>query len=156
MLPEDYRDMLSELSKHRVEHLVVGAYAVAAHGLPRYTKDIDIWVRPGMDNARRLWNALAAFGPPMDQHTIEDLANENLIHQIGTEPLRVDILKRLADLDFDRCLERRYEAELDEVRIAFLGYEDLVESKRKAGRGQDLVDIDRLEQQKRNLRDDAD
>ena len=156
MLPEDYRDMLFELSKHRVEHLVVGAYAVAAHGLPRYTKDIDIWVRPGMDNAVRLWEALAEFGAPMDQHTVEDLANEALIHQIGTEPLRVDILKNLADMDFDRCLTRRYEAEFDQLIIAFLGYEDLIESKQRAGRSQDLVDIDRLEQQKRNLRNAGD
>lgn len=152
VLPEDDRDMLFEYSKHRVAHMVVGAYAVAAHGLPRYTKDISIGLRQGKDYAVRFWEALAEFGAPVDQHTIEELPDDSLIHQIRTEPLRVGIRKNRPDTDFDRCRMRRYEAEFDQLIFAFAGYEELIEIKRRAVRGQDLVDIDRLKQQKRNLR----
>lgn len=92
MLNPDYRDMLSAFCEERVEFLLVGAYAVAAHGFPRATGDMDLWIRPTVENARRSWRALARFGAPLDNVTEEDLRTPGIVLQIGVAPRRIDVM----------------------------------------------------------------
>ena len=97
MLNPDFKDMLSALSDAKVEYLVVGAYALAAHGFPRATGDLDLWVRPTEENAHRVWTALAAFGAPVSKLQVRDFATPGIVYQIGVAP------HRPADVDFRCC-----------------------------------------------------
>lgn len=90
MLNPDYRDILSTFSAERVEFLLVGAYALAAHGAPRATGDLDLWIRPSIENARRTWRALVVFGAPLENLTESDLSTPGTVIQIGREPVRSD------------------------------------------------------------------
>jgi hypothetical protein len=101
LLSPDYRDILSAFIDERVDYLVVGAYAVASHGLPRATGDLDLWVRCDPKNARRVWNAVAKFGAPVSQLTESELITPGLVFQIGVEPSRVDILTSIDGVEFD-------------------------------------------------------
>jgi len=92
MLNPDFRDMLSAFGEEKVDFLVVGAYAMAAHGVPRATGDLDFWVRPSEENAERVIRALVRFGAPMDAITVDDFTTPGLVFQIGVEPNRVDLL----------------------------------------------------------------
>ena len=96
----DFRDLLSEFNARGVEYLVVGAYALAAHGHVRATGDLDIWVRPAPDNAARVRKALAAFGAPVRDLTETDLIQPGLVFQIGIAPLRIDILTGIDGVEF--------------------------------------------------------
>ena len=124
MLNRDYRDMLSVFCAEKVEFLLVGAYALAAHGLPRATGDMDLWVRAKPGNARRVWRALA---------------------QIGVAPRRIDILTAIEGVDFEEAWQNRMEVEIEDLRIPVLSREDLVRNKKAAARPQDLADVSRLE-----------
>ena len=88
----DFRDMLSALCDEGAEFLLVGAYAMAAHGCPRATGDIDIWIRPSDDNAQRVWRALKRFKAPVRNLTIDDLKTPEIVFQIGVAPRRIDLL----------------------------------------------------------------
>ena len=146
MLNPDYRDILSALSAEGVEFLLVGGYALAAHGLPRATGDLDIWVHPRSANARRTWRALARFGAPLDQVTEDDFATEGLIFQIGVVPRRIDIITSLEALSFADAWSNRIQVEIDGIQIPVLGRDDFIRNKRAAGRPQDLADVARLEE----------
>jgi hypothetical protein len=149
LLNPDYRDMLSALNAEGVEYLLVGGYALAAHGLPRATGDLDIWVCPSPENARRTWRALAKFGAPLDQVTEDDFATEGLIFQIGVVPCRIDIITSLEALSFADAWSNRIRVEIEGIEIPVLGRDDFIRNKRLAGRPQDLADIARLEEDKR-------
>lgn len=103
MLNPDYRDMLSAFEDESVEYLVVGAYALAAHGAPRATGDLDLWIRPSPDNADRAFRALEAFGAPTHDLTVDDLTDPNLVFQVGIEPRRIDILSSITGVSFDEA-----------------------------------------------------
>jgi hypothetical protein len=104
MLIPHYRDVLSELSAAGAEYLLVGAFAMAAHELPRATSGIDLGIRPSPENAGRVWNALARFGAPMEKLSVEELADPDLFFQIGVAPVRIDILTRIDGVEFRRCV----------------------------------------------------
>jgi len=123
---------------------VVGAYAVAFHGHPRYTKDLDVWVDPDEGNALRVFRALAEFGAPLEGVTVSDFSKPGLVYQIGIEPNRVDILMGLGGLDFDACYQRAAVSSFSGVPIRVLSLDDLVMAKKNAGRPQDLLDVQRL------------
>lgn len=142
----DFRDMLSALCAEGVEFLIVGGYAMAAHGLPRATGDIDIWVRPSADNARRVWRALRRFGAPMRDLTVEDLHTPDIVFQVGVAPRRVDILTSITAVEFDEAWARRKEIRLDELSFNAIGREHLVRNKRACGRPKDLADAAWLEE----------
>jgi hypothetical protein len=146
LLNPDYRDMLSALNAEGVEFLLVDGYALAAHGLPRATGDLDIWVSPSPDNALRTWRALARFGAPLDQVTEDDFATEGLIFQIGVVPCRIDIITSLEALSFADAWSNRIQVEIDGIQIPVMGRDDFIRNKRAAGRPQDLADIARLEE----------
>lgn len=137
----DYRDMLSELCAAGAEFLVVGAYALAAHGLPRATGDFDIWVRPDPTNAPRVFQALARFGAPLFGLSAADLAVPGIVLQIGVVPSRIDIITRISGVDFAEAWEGRVRADLHGVTVPVIGRSELIRNKRAAGRPKDLVDV---------------
>lgn len=131
------------------DFLVIGAHALAAHGLPRSTGDLDIWIRPTPDNARRVWRALANFGAPLEDLQIseEDLALPAQVCQIGLPPRRIDVLTRVSGVEFEDAWETRLLAVIEEIPVAFLGRAALIKNKRASARPKDLADIDALENQ---------
>ncbi|MBD3236604.1 MAG: hypothetical protein GF330_07860 [Candidatus Eisenbacteria bacterium] len=147
MLNPDYRDMLSALCAEEAEFLLVGAYALAAHGLPRATGDIDIWIRPSPENARRVWRALAAFGAPLQDLVERDLTTEGVVFQIGVAPRRVDILTSIEAVTFEEAWAHRVEVEIEGLKVSILGRNELLKNKRASGRPQDIADVSRLEEE---------
>lgn len=141
----DFAEMLSALSDAGADFVIVGAHALAAHGLPRATGDLDLWVRPSPENAKRVLAALRAFGAPLHDLDEEDLARLGTVFQIGVVPCRVDILTEISGVSFDEAWSRREWFVVDEQRLPFLSREDLARNKRAAGRPKDLVDLAALE-----------
>lgn len=141
----DLRDLVAEFNAQCVEFLVVGAHALAAHGHVRATKDLDVWVRPSMENASRVLKALGAFGAPLHDLTVQDLAGPGLIFQIGVAPVRVDVITSVTALDFDEAWEKRLETRFADQAVGVLSREHLIRNKRAVGRLQDLADVERLE-----------
>jgi len=125
MLNENFRDMLLALNDARVEYLIVGAYALAAHGSPRATGDIDIWVRPDPENAERVWSALVRFGAPIDQITVDDFAAPGIVFQIGLPPERIDVLTMISGVDFHQAWNSRMVVEIDGMSVPVLGLREL-------------------------------
>jgi hypothetical protein len=144
----DFKDLFSIFNIESVEYLIVGAHAVIFYAEPRYTKDLDIWVNPTHENARRLWQALGSFGAPLDNLNIGDFTNEDLIYQIGVEPNRIDILMGVAGVEFDEAYRKAAQSTYGDVPIKILSKSDLIKSKKSVGRKQDLLDIERLEEEK--------
>ncbi len=144
-IASDYKDMLSALSEAKAEFLVVGAYAVIAHTVPRYTKDIDIWVNPTAENAARVFAALADFGAPLEGISAEDFTDKGAYFQIGVEPVRIDLLMSMGGLEFDRVWARRHPFDFDGIAAHVPCLDDVIAAKRAAGRPQDLLDIEWLE-----------
>ena len=149
----DFRDLLSALSEAGAEFLVVGAHAVMVYTAPRYTNDFDLWVRPSPENAPRVLEALRAFGAPLVDLTVDDLATPGTIFQIGVEPNRVDIITSIDGVGFEAAWAGRRRTRYDDVEIAVLGIDDLIANKRASGRPQALLDLARLEQAKESRRE---
>jgi hypothetical protein len=149
MLNEDYRDMLSEFDAAGVEYLIVGAFAVAAHGLPRATGDMDLWVRPTPENSVRVMEALRLFGAPLNRVTERDFATPGVVFQIGVAPRRIDILTCIAGVTFDDAWASRLRVEVEDVPVNVLSKEHLLVNKRIAGRPKDRADVRALERRSR-------
>ena len=137
--------MLSALCEEKAEFLIVGAYALAAHGHPRATGDIDVWVRRSDDNAKRVWRALVRFGAPLADLKLEDLKTPDLIFQIGVEPRRIDFATSITGVEFDEAWPARKEVEIEGLRIPVIGRSHLLKNKKALGRPQDLADVAWLE-----------
>jgi hypothetical protein len=140
----DFAEMLSALSEAKAEFLVVGAYALAVHGTPRATGDIDIWVRPTEENAERVWTALERFGAPLSKLTKEDLKQSGLVFQIGVAPGRIDLLTSITGVNFEEAWPHHLEISLDGCSIPILGREEFIKNKRALGRPKDLSDVDAI------------
>jgi len=142
----DFRDLFIIFNDETVDYLVVGAHAAGLYTEPRYTKDLDIWVRPTPENAARVYGALCKFmGTMLTDITVDDLANPVMVYQIGVAPNRIDILMGIAGPDFETAWGNRIQATYGDVPIHVLGKEDLIRAKRAAGRPQDLLDVEKLE-----------
>jgi hypothetical protein len=141
----DFRDLLAEFNARGVEYLVVGAHALAAHGLVRATKDLDLWIRPDPANAERVLAALEAFGAPLHDLTAGDLARPGLIFQIGVAPVRIEVITAIDGVHFEEAWPDRLEAAFADQRVAVLSRPWLIQNKRAAGRDQDLLDLKWLE-----------
>lgn len=144
MLNPNFREMLVALNDAGAEYLVVGAYAMAAHGCPRSTGDIDFWVRAAPDNAKLVWAALSAFGAPMSQISIEDFSTPDVVFQIGVAPQRIDILTSVSGVEFESAWPHRLVADLDGLHANVIGREQLLQNKLASGRPKDLLDADIL------------
>ena len=141
----DFVEMLAALSAAEAEYLVVGAHALAAHGRPRATGDLDIWVRPVSDNAERVWQALAGFGAPLGDLTRADLSTPEIVFQIGQPPCRIDLLTSIDGVEFDDAWRTRITVQIDGISVPVLGRAELLVNKRATGRAQDLADVAWLE-----------
>jgi hypothetical protein len=138
--------MLSALSEAGAEFLVVGAHALAVHGYPRATGDLDVWVRPTKENADRVWKAIEQYGAPRRNITREDFCTEDVVFQIGTAPNRIDVLTSIDGVDFDEAWSNRKATNVDELPFYVIGREQLLKNKRATGRPKDLADVAWLEE----------
>ena len=146
-LNPDFRDLLACLRDASVEFIIVGAHALAAHGVPRATGDLDVLIRPDPANATRVFAALATFGAPLAAHGVveADFCAPGTVYQLGLPPRRIDILTQISGVDFDQAWATRVDVVLDGAAVPVLGREALIANKRAAGRPKDLVDADLLE-----------
>jgi hypothetical protein len=145
LLNPDFLDILFVFLEAGVEFMVVGAYAVAAHGLPRATKDIDLWVGCSQQNAPRIISALERFGAPLSGLTENDFFQPGITFQIGVAPRRIDIVTDIAGVRFAEAYPNRISANLEGISVPVIGRLDLLANKRAAARPQDLVDAEWLE-----------
>jgi predicted nucleotidyltransferase len=144
-LDQDFKEFLQSLNDNNVRYLVVGGYAVAFHGYPRYTKDIDIWIRLDERNAVQTVRALEQFGFGSLGLLAQDLLEPDQIIQLGYPPNRIDLLTSLPGVDFDECYASRIEIEIDDVKVNFIDVVNLKKNKRASGRLQDLADLENLQ-----------
>ena len=145
MLNEDYRDILHATSDEKVRFLLVGAYALAAHGYPRATMDIDIWVMPSPQNAEAVLQALRRFGAPLHNLTKEDLQIDGTVFQIGDAPRRIDIITALSGLKFEETYQNSISVNIEGIEVHIPSIDDLIRNKRASGRTKDLADAEALE-----------
>ncbi len=143
-LPPDFREFLRLLDESNVEYLVVGGYAVAYHGHPRATGDIDIWIRMSEENARRTALVLKSFGFDLPEVEARLFLLPDQVVRMGNPPLRIEILTTIDGVEFCDCYERRVAMDLDGLLVAVIALEDLKRNKRAAGRPQDLSDLEEL------------
>lgn len=148
MLSPDFSDILSVLAAEHVEFIVVGAFAMAAHRMPRATGDIDVWVRRDPENAKRVWRALARFGAPVANVEPEEFELDEFFYQVGVVPHRVDILTAIDGVTFDEAWAERVYAKLGEHTVPVLSRRHLLQNKRATGRPKDLADVAWLESTK--------
>ena len=145
MLSKDFREFIELLNENKVSYLVVGGYAVAFHGHPRYTKDLDIWIALSPDNANKMMEALKKFGFGSLGLKADDFLKSDQIIQLGYPPNRIDILTTLKDLKFQDCYKTKVQVEIQGLQIDFIDIENLKKNKRATGRPQDLADAENLE-----------
>ena len=145
-LNEDFRDLLVLLADAAVEFVIVGAYALAFHGAPRASGDIDLFVRPTLDNARRLVGALVRFGAPLESAgvTAADFVQPGAVYQLGLPPRRIDLLTEISGVTFDEAWASRTAADIDGRTVAFIGRAALLRNKEASGRPKDIADVARL------------
>lgn len=150
-LNQDFRELLEAFCEQGVEFVVVGGYAVAQHGHPRFTADFDVLVRPDPANAKRVVQALLAFGAPLSTHgvTETDFARGGTVYQMGQPPRRIDVLTSISAVPFEEAWSTRVEVPFGAGTVAFLGLEALIKNKRDAGRPKDLADVAALERMRK-------
>ena len=145
MLNKDYKEMLQCLNDEGVKFLLVGAYALAAHGYPRATMDIDLWVMPSPDNAQAVLRALRRFGAPLHDLSTADLLRDDTVFQIGVAPRRIDIITGASGLRFEEAFQASSPIEIEGLQIRIPSRNDLIRNKRASGRTKDLADAEALE-----------
>lgn len=144
----DFSDLLRIFNDHNVRYMVIGGYAVVQYAEPRFTKDLDVLISTDATNAETVFNALREFGAPLTGLTPNDFAEEGFFFQMGVPPLRVDILMGIPGIQFEDCWNRRVEVDFEGLKVIFISKQDLIASKRAAGRPQDLIDADLLSQER--------
>ncbi len=145
VLNQDFKEFIQSLNANNVRYPVVGGYAVAFHGHPRYTKDIDVWVEATPENALRVIQALEQFGFASLNLKAEDFLTPDQVVQLGFPPNRIDILTEAEGVDFAECYASRMQVEMDGIPMNFIDLVNLKKNKRAAGRLQDLADLENLE-----------
>ncbi|HNT55114.1 MAG TPA: hypothetical protein PKG95_10410 [Anaerolineaceae bacterium] len=145
MLNPDFKEFIRLLNDNQARYLVVGGYAVALHGYPRYTKDIDIWIDMAPTNAARIIQALQQFGFGSLGLKEADFLDADTIIQLGYPPRRIDLLTTLPGIDFEACFSERVVVDIDGIEVNFIDLENLKKNKRATGRFQDMADIENLE-----------
>ena len=143
-LPRDFKDLLRSLGSRGVKYLLLGGYAVAYHGYPRPTGDIDLWIEPTPENAKRVISALEEFGGVGDGLAVEHVLDPQGFLRMGMPPLRVEIMPAVSGLEFPECYERRVVVQVDDITVTLISLADLRINKRASGRYKDLADLDYL------------
>jgi hypothetical protein len=152
---QDYKDLLSAFQSHGVKYLIVGGFAVIYHSQPRFTKDMDLFIKADSENAKATYAALAAFGAPLQGMTPEDFTDRESFFRFGREPNGFDILPSIPGVDFDAAWEKRVETGIDAaagVTANFISAEDLIASKLASGRARDLADVEAIRDAARSIR----
>jgi len=144
-LNPDFADLLRALSGADARYLIVGGYALGPHGVLRTTGDLDVWVEATLENAARVHAALAAFGAPLRDLSVQDLATPAIGFQMGVPPRRIDILTSVSGVEFGAAWPRRITVTVGGLSIPVIGREDLIANKRASGRPKDLLDVEALE-----------
>ena len=146
-MSDDFRDILKAFKSGEVEFLVVGAHALAAHGVPRVTGDLDLWINPSSANARRVCDALLQFGAPLSALKVreEDFCTPETVVQLGLPPYRVDVMTSISGVEWEDAWRSHLPGVLFDVQVAFLGREEFLRNKLASGRDKDLRDIRSLE-----------
>jgi hypothetical protein len=145
MLNQDFKEFIQLLNDNSVQYLVVGGYAVAFHGHPRYTKDLDVWIWLDADNANKVVEVLNQFGFGSLDIRAEDFLEPDHIIQLGYPPVRIDLITTLPGVNFQECWKARVDVVVDEVHLKVIDLENLKKNKRASGRLQDLADLENLE-----------
>ena len=145
MLNQDFREFVQSLNDNNVRYLVIGGYAVAFHGYPRYTQDLDVWVESSPENATNMIKALEQFGFASLGLQAEDFLVPDQVIQLGFPPSRIDILMSAEGVEFESCYASRVQVVIGGTRVNFIDLENLKKNKRAAGRKQDLADLEKLE-----------
>lgn len=142
-LDRDFLDILRALVEAEAEFLVVGAHAMALHGVPRATGDLDVFLRPTPRNARRIMQALHTFGAPVAAHGVRqaDFETPNTVYQIGLPPRRIDLMTSITGVEFEEAWDSRQMVEISGLAVSFMGRDALIRNKKAAGRDKDLVDL---------------
>ncbi|MDB4901973.1 MAG: nucleotidyltransferase family protein [Mucilaginibacter sp.] len=146
---KDFIDFIELLNIHKVEYMVVGAHALAFHGRPRHTGDLDIWIKPSADNAIKMVEVLKDFGFDSLGLTAEDFLKENYVTQLGYPPLRIDILNAISGVNFDDAYNGRIIGTEGDLTISFINISDFIANKQATGRAKDIGDIDALRKPKK-------
>jgi len=146
MLNDDYREMLQCLDAEGVKYLLVGAYALAAHGYPRATMAIDLWVMPSPTNAEAVLCALKRFGAPLGDLTSADLQHDDTIFQIGVAPRRIDLITGVSGLYFEEAYSNAIDVEVEGIKLRIPSVQDLIMNKKSTGRTKDKADVEVLEE----------
>lgn len=141
MLHDDYRDIFLELFDAQADFLVVGAFAMAGHGMLRTTGDLDLWVRPNPENAERVWAALARYGAPVGELTKEELSRPGLFFQVGVAPRRIDILTDIDGVGFEEAWQNRVYRHIDDLLVPVISRDHLLANKKAVGGPKDMGDI---------------
>ena len=145
MLNQDFKEFIQLLNDNQVKYLVIGGYAVAVHGHPRYTKDIDIWIEISEENAQKLVTALTQFGFDSLGLTSDDFQTPNQIIQLGYPPNRIDLITNPDGIDFQTCYDSKIEVTLNDIPVKFINLDNLKKNKLASGRLQDLADLENLQ-----------
>ncbi len=151
---QDYKDLLSAFHAHGVRYLIVGGYAVVFHAQPRFTRDIDLFIKADPANADATWAALASFGARLEGILPAEFAERSSFFRFGRDPRGFDILPDLPGVDFDTAWERRIEGVIDSqsgLMANFISRDDLIAAKLAAGRPQDLADVDAIKRAAESL-----
>ncbi len=145
MLNQDFKEFIQSLNDNHVRYLVIGGYAVALHGYPRYTKDIDVWIEMSAENAANVVEALDQFGFGSLGLEATDFLVPDQVIQLGYPPARIDLITTPPGVEFENCYESRVEVVIEAVTVNFIDLDNLKRSKKAAGRLQDLADLENLE-----------
>jgi len=141
---QDFRDLLELFNAHKVDYLIIGAYALAYHGVPRYTGDMDILVHPDPDNARRILSALTEFGFGSLDITVDDLALPDKVVQLGVTPVRVDIITSITGVSWEDAKAGRVAGTYGDLKVYYIGKKELILNKRAIGKNKDLADLEAM------------
>jgi len=148
-LEKDFEELVTLLNKYNIDYMIVGGYALAFHGKPRHTGDLDIWIDISDTNAEKMCAALAEFGMASLGMTKEDFLKKGIITQIGYPPLRVDILNEIDGVSFNNAYSNKMVIDVDGLMINYIGLDDLIKNKTASGRNQDLTDVNTLKKLKK-------
>lgn len=145
---QDFIDFIELLNLHEVDYMIVGAHALAYHGRPRHTGDLDIWIKPSSTNAAKMIAVLNDFGFGSLGLTEQDFLKENYVTQLGYPPLRIDILNTISGVEFDEAYVNKVEGEVDDLKVNFINVTEFIKNKEASGRKKDLGDIASLKKGK--------
>src|SRR5690606_34113334 len=137
----DFVDFIRLLNVYHVEYLIVGAHALAFHGRPRHTGDVDIWIKPSKDNASKMLTVLDDFGFGSLSIEEKDFLKEGYVTQLGYPPLRIDILNSISGVEFDEAYSNKTEGKVEDLRVNFINVKEFIKNKKATGRPKDLADI---------------